>query len=128
MHNPTHTREKKPLEHCSCKWSSARTPAHLLRSPILNRPQSSSGQRPRGWGIPDIQYPEQIYINFTMYRVYLFIFFRITDGVVEPLKIDLTDLDQLIKDEEDKIYTKRANVLRNNEKIQKLVHIINSKR
>ncbi|KAM3853536.1 TRAF3-interacting protein 1 isoform 3-T3 [Vipera latastei] len=52
----------------------------------------------------------------------------ITDGVVEPLKIDLTDLDQLIKDEEDKIYTKRANVLRNNEKIQKLVHIINSRR
>ncbi|KAK9410951.1 TRAF3-interacting protein 1 [Crotalus adamanteus] len=34
----------------------------------------------------------------------------ITDGVVEPLKIDLTELDQLIKDEEDKIYTKRANV------------------
>ncbi|XP_015678727.1 TRAF3-interacting protein 1 [Protobothrops mucrosquamatus] len=52
----------------------------------------------------------------------------ITDGVVEPLKIDLTELDQLIKDEEDKIYTKRANVLRNNEKIQKLVHIINSRR
>ncbi|XP_039194747.1 protein O-mannosyl-transferase 2-like [Crotalus tigris] len=51
----------------------------------------------------------------------------ITDGVVEPLKIDLTELDQLIKDEEDKIYTKRANVLRNNEKIQKLVHIINSR-
>uniref|UniRef100_A0A2D4PUJ5 TRAF3-interacting protein 1 C-terminal domain-containing protein n=1 Tax=Micrurus surinamensis TaxID=129470 RepID=A0A2D4PUJ5_MICSU len=53
---------------------------------------------------------------------------RITDGVVEPLKIELTELDQLIKDEEDKIYTKRANVLRNNEKIQKMVHIINSRR
>uniref|UniRef100_A0A2D4PWE0 TRAF3-interacting protein 1 C-terminal domain-containing protein n=2 Tax=Micrurus TaxID=8634 RepID=A0A2D4PWE0_MICSU len=52
----------------------------------------------------------------------------ITDGVVEPLKIELTELDQLIKDEEDKIYTKRANVLRNNEKIQKMVHIINSRR
>ncbi|XP_070614543.1 TRAF3-interacting protein 1 [Erythrolamprus reginae] len=52
----------------------------------------------------------------------------ITDGVVEPLKIELSELDQLIKDEEDKIYTKRANVLRNNEKIQKMVHIINSRR
>ncbi|XP_026534754.1 TRAF3-interacting protein 1 [Notechis scutatus] len=52
----------------------------------------------------------------------------ITDGVVEPLKIELTELDQLIKDEEDKIYTRRANVLRNNEKIQKMVHIINSRR
>ncbi|XP_013913264.1 PREDICTED: TRAF3-interacting protein 1 [Thamnophis sirtalis] len=52
----------------------------------------------------------------------------ITDGVVEPLKIELTELDQLIKDEEDKIYTKKANVLKNNEKIQKMVHIINSRR
>ncbi|XP_058041468.1 TRAF3-interacting protein 1 isoform X1 [Ahaetulla prasina] len=52
----------------------------------------------------------------------------ITDSVVEPLKIELTELDQLIKDEEDKIYTKRANVLKNNEKIQKMVHIINSRR
>ncbi|XP_063173959.1 TRAF3-interacting protein 1 isoform X4 [Candoia aspera] len=52
----------------------------------------------------------------------------ITDGVVEPLKIELTELDQLIKDEQDKICTKRANILRNNEKIQKMVHIINSRR
>ncbi|XP_025026753.1 TRAF3-interacting protein 1 isoform X1 [Python bivittatus] len=52
----------------------------------------------------------------------------ITDGVVEPLKVELTELDQLIKDEQDKICTKRANILRNNEKIQKMVHIINSRR
>ncbi|XP_062972104.1 TRAF3-interacting protein 1 isoform X2 [Elgaria multicarinata webbii] len=52
----------------------------------------------------------------------------ITDGVVEPLKAELAELDQLIKDEQDKICAKRANILKNDEKIQKMVHNINSRR
>ncbi|XP_066493163.1 TRAF3-interacting protein 1 isoform X2 [Tiliqua scincoides] len=52
----------------------------------------------------------------------------ITDSVVEPLKAELAELDQLIKDEQDKICAKRANILKNNEKIQKMIHNINSRR
>ncbi|XP_053219938.1 TRAF3-interacting protein 1 isoform X1 [Podarcis raffonei] len=52
----------------------------------------------------------------------------ITDSVVEPLKVELAELDQLIKDEQDKICAKMANVLKNDEKIQKMVHNINSRR
>ncbi|XP_072833486.2 TRAF3-interacting protein 1 isoform X3 [Pogona vitticeps] len=52
----------------------------------------------------------------------------ITDGVVEPLKAELAELDQLIKDEQDRICAKRANILKNEEKIQKMIHNINSRR
>ncbi|XP_061463756.1 TRAF3-interacting protein 1 isoform X2 [Rhineura floridana] len=52
----------------------------------------------------------------------------ITDSVVEPLKAELAELDQLIKDEQDKICAKMANVLKNNEKIEKMVHNINTRR
>ncbi|TRY84204.1 hypothetical protein DNTS_025717, partial [Danionella cerebrum] len=45
---------------------------------------------------------------------------RITDSVVEPLKVELTELEQLIKDQQDKICAVRSNIMKNEEKIQKM--------
>ncbi|NXA83043.1 MIPT3 protein, partial [Thryothorus ludovicianus] len=50
----------------------------------------------------------------------------ITDSAVEPLKADLAELEQLIKDQQDKICAVKANILRNEEKIQRMVLSINS--
>jgi TRAF3-interacting protein 1 len=44
---------------------------------------------------------------------------------VEPLKAELAELEQLIKDQQDKICAVKANILRNEEKIQKMVYSIN---
>ncbi|XP_015269428.1 PREDICTED: TRAF3-interacting protein 1 [Gekko japonicus] len=52
----------------------------------------------------------------------------ITESAVEPLKAKLVELDQLIKDEQDKICAKRATVLRNDEKIRKMILNINSRK
>ncbi|XP_054857239.1 TRAF3-interacting protein 1 isoform X2 [Eublepharis macularius] len=52
----------------------------------------------------------------------------ITDSSVEPLKAKLAELDQLIKEEQDKICAKRATVLMNDEKIQKMILNINSRK
>ncbi|XP_077169488.1 TRAF3-interacting protein 1 isoform X1 [Paroedura picta] len=52
----------------------------------------------------------------------------ITESAVEPLKAKLVELDQLIKDEQDKICAKRATVLKNDEKIRKMILNINSRR
>ncbi|XP_053925269.1 TRAF3-interacting protein 1 [Cuculus canorus] len=49
----------------------------------------------------------------------------ITDSVVESLKADLAELEQLIKDEQDKIRAVKANILKNDEKILKMVRSIN---
>uniref|UniRef100_A0A672K8J1 TRAF3-interacting protein 1 n=1 Tax=Sinocyclocheilus grahami TaxID=75366 RepID=A0A672K8J1_SINGR len=49
---------------------------------------------------------------------------RITDSIVEPLKTELTELEQLIKDQQDKICTVKSNILKNEEKIQKMVSSI----
>ncbi|XP_058292791.1 TRAF3-interacting protein 1 isoform X3 [Hylobates moloch] len=49
----------------------------------------------------------------------------ITDCAVEPLKAELAELEQLIKDQQDKICSVKANILRNEEKIQKMVYSIN---
>lgn len=46
---------------------------------------------------------------------------RSTDRVVEPLRSELAELDQLIKDQQDKICAVRANILRNEDKIHKMV-------
>lgn len=46
---------------------------------------------------------------------------RITDNVVEPLKTELSELEQLIKDQQDKICAVKSNILKNEEKIQKMV-------
>lgn len=46
---------------------------------------------------------------------------RITDSVVEPLKTELSELEQLIKDQQDKICAVKSNILKNEEKIQKMV-------
>ncbi|XP_056676096.1 TRAF3-interacting protein 1 isoform X7 [Monodelphis domestica] len=49
----------------------------------------------------------------------------ITDCAVEPLKAELVELEQLIKDQQDKICAVKANILKNEEKIQKMVYSIN---
>ncbi|KAM9710089.1 TRAF3-interacting protein 1 isoform 3-T3 [Menidia menidia] len=48
-----------------------------------------------------------------------------TDRAVDPLKAELTELEQLIKDQQDKICAVRSNILKNEEKIQKMVTGIN---
>ncbi|XP_016806327.1 TRAF3-interacting protein 1 isoform X6 [Pan troglodytes] len=53
----------------------------------------------------------------------------ITDCAVEPLKAELAELEQLIKDQQDKICAVKANILKNEEKIQKMMEywlVINS--
>ncbi|XP_054472009.1 TRAF3-interacting protein 1 [Anoplopoma fimbria] len=50
---------------------------------------------------------------------------RETDRAVEPLKSELVELEQLIKDQQDKICAVRSNILKNEEKIQKMVTGIN---
>ncbi|XP_014640942.1 PREDICTED: TRAF3-interacting protein 1 isoform X2 [Ceratotherium simum simum] len=49
----------------------------------------------------------------------------ITDCAVEPLKVELGELEQLIQDQQDKICAVKANILKNEEKIQKMVYSIN---
>ncbi|XP_062389741.1 TRAF3-interacting protein 1 isoform X2 [Sardina pilchardus] len=50
---------------------------------------------------------------------------KVTDGAVEPLKAELSELEQLIRDQQDKICAVKSNILRNEEKIQKMVLSIN---
>ncbi|NXF10304.1 MIPT3 protein, partial [Smithornis capensis] len=50
----------------------------------------------------------------------------ITDSALQPLKAELAELDQLIKDEQDKIRAVKANILRNNEKIDRMIRSINA--
>ncbi|XP_006893569.1 PREDICTED: TRAF3-interacting protein 1 [Elephantulus edwardii] len=45
----------------------------------------------------------------------------VTDSAVEPLKAELAELEQLIKDQQDKICAVKATILRNEEKIQKML-------
>ncbi|XP_074857431.1 TRAF3-interacting protein 1 isoform X2 [Carettochelys insculpta] len=45
----------------------------------------------------------------------------ITDSAVEPLKAELAELEQLIRDQQDKICAVKANILKKEEKIQKMV-------
>nr|XP_031534608.1 TRAF3-interacting protein 1 [Vicugna pacos] len=49
----------------------------------------------------------------------------ITDAAVEPLKAELAELEQLVRDQQDRICAVKANVLKNEEKIQKMVYSIN---
>ncbi|XP_060049564.1 TRAF3-interacting protein 1 isoform X9 [Erinaceus europaeus] len=49
----------------------------------------------------------------------------ITNGAVEPLKAELGELEQLIREQQDKICAVKANILRNQEKIQKMVRGFN---
>ncbi|XP_069839217.1 TRAF3-interacting protein 1 [Dendropsophus ebraccatus] len=48
----------------------------------------------------------------------------VTDTAVDPLKAELAELEQLIKEQRDKICTVKGNILRNEEKIQKMVQSI----
>ncbi|XP_015723196.1 TRAF3-interacting protein 1 [Coturnix japonica] len=49
----------------------------------------------------------------------------IIDGAVEPLKAELAELDQLIEDQQDKIRAVKANILKNEDKIRRMVLSIN---
>ncbi|XP_075385371.1 TRAF3-interacting protein 1 isoform X2 [Tenrec ecaudatus] len=49
----------------------------------------------------------------------------ITDAAVEPLAAELAELEQLIREQRDKICAVKANILRNEDKIQKMVHSVN---
>ncbi|XP_075036534.1 TRAF3-interacting protein 1 isoform X3 [Mixophyes fleayi] len=49
----------------------------------------------------------------------------VTDTAVEPLKAELAELEQLIKEQRDKICTVKGNILRNEDKIQKMAQSIN---
>ncbi|MEE6490822.1 hypothetical protein FKM82_016017 [Ascaphus truei] len=49
----------------------------------------------------------------------------VTDTAVVPLKAELAELEQLIKEQQDKICTVKGNILRNEDKIQKMVQSIN---
>ncbi|XP_008327307.1 TRAF3-interacting protein 1 isoform X2 [Cynoglossus semilaevis] len=51
---------------------------------------------------------------------------RATDVTLDPLKAELTELEQQIKDQQDKICAVRFNILKNEEKIQRMVTGINS--
>ncbi|XP_051694181.2 TRAF3-interacting protein 1 isoform X12 [Oryctolagus cuniculus] len=48
----------------------------------------------------------------------------ITDAAVEPLKAELAELEQLIREQQDKICAVKASVLRNEEKIRKMIRSI----
>lgn len=50
----------------------------------------------------------------------------ITDGAVEPLRAELAELEQLIRDQQDRICAVKAAILKNEEKIQKMVYGLNS--
>ncbi|XP_036925093.1 TRAF3-interacting protein 1 isoform X4 [Sturnira hondurensis] len=49
----------------------------------------------------------------------------ITEGAVEPLRAELAELEQLIRDQQDRICAVKAAILRNEEKIQKMVYGLN---
>uniref|UniRef100_H3AZ78 TRAF3 interacting protein 1 n=1 Tax=Latimeria chalumnae TaxID=7897 RepID=H3AZ78_LATCH len=49
----------------------------------------------------------------------------ITDSAVEPLKTELAELEQQIRDQQDKNCAIKANILKNEEKIQKMISSIN---
>ncbi|NXF84161.1 MIPT3 protein, partial [Sclerurus mexicanus] len=49
----------------------------------------------------------------------------VTDGALEPLKAELAELEQLMKEQQDKIRAVKANILKNDEKIQRMVLSIN---
>ncbi|XP_060944443.1 TRAF3-interacting protein 1 [Limanda limanda] len=51
---------------------------------------------------------------------------KATDRAVEPLKAELVELEQLIKDQQDKICAVKSNILKNEEKIHKMVTGMNS--
>lgn len=57
--------------------------------------------------------------------LFCFMCCRATDRAVEPLKVELAELEQLIKDQQDKICAVKSNILKNEEKIQKMVTGIN---
>lgn len=50
---------------------------------------------------------------------------RVSQTAVEPLKVELGELELMSKDQQDKICAVKVNILKNKEKIQKMVYSIN---
>ncbi|XP_007114120.1 TRAF3-interacting protein 1 isoform X2 [Physeter macrocephalus] len=48
----------------------------------------------------------------------------ITDCALEPLEAELAELEQLVRDQQDRICAVKASILKNEEKIQKMIHSI----
>ncbi|KAM9859419.1 TRAF3-interacting protein 1-like [Aulostomus maculatus] len=46
---------------------------------------------------------------------------RVTDEAMEPLQVELAELEQLIKEQQDKICVTKCNILKNDEKINKML-------
>lgn len=56
----------------------------------------------------------------------MFVFVNsLTEQAVMPLKTQLAELEQLIRDQQDRICAVKSNILKNEEKIQKMVTGIN---
>ncbi|NXG14045.1 MIPT3 protein, partial [Grallaria varia] len=49
----------------------------------------------------------------------------VTDGALEPLRAELAELEQLTRDQQDKIRALKANILKNDDKIQRMVLGVN---
>jgi len=54
----------------------------------------------------------------------LFFSFSITERAVEPLKVQLSEVDQAIKDQLDLIGAVKSNIIRNDQKIEKMLRTI----
>ena len=53
--------------------------------------------------------------------MFLSCIFSVTEGSVEPLKAQLSELDQAIKDQLDLIAAVKSNTIRNDERIEKML-------
>ena len=62
----------------------------------------------------------QIWYTFTMLSIISFLY-SITENQVEPLRAQLLELDQMIGDKHDQIGAIKSNLLKNDEKISKML-------
>ena len=69
-------------------------------------------------------------IIFSIFHIFigvlltLFFSFSITERAVEPLKVQLSEVDQAIKDQLDLIGAVKSNIIRNDQKIEKMLRTI----
>ena len=67
---------------------------------------------------------EEITLLFLEITLLFLLFFRITERAVEPLKVQLNEVDQAIKDQLDLIGAVKSNIIRNDLKIEKMLRTI----
>jgi hypothetical protein len=63
-------------------------------------------------------------VIFTSMNAVLCFSYSVTDRAIEPLKAQLADLDRAIADQLDLIAASKSNILRNDNRIQKMLHSI----